>query len=181
MEGSDPSNDLLTMQQKSFGYGHISGVKVGQTWVSRVACSKSGLHRPSQAGIHSDEENGSKYGAYSVVLSGGYEDDVDSGDKQTFTYSGAGGKSEGTWGQPGRQTENQSFKHPDNFALERSSISKWPVRVVRAFEDASILDERGKPAVMYRYDGLYQVNRAALEKGKSGYDVCKFYFSKIKD
>jgi hypothetical protein len=26
---------------------------------------------------------------------------------------------------------------------QRSSITKWPVRVVRAFEDASVLDERG--------------------------------------
>jgi SAD/SRA domain len=94
----------IRMQQRSLGYGHIEGVKVGQTFESRFlfffiyefvflllhvpnyrhACSQSGVHRPTQAGIHSDQVNGSKYGAYSVVMSGGYEDDEDSVDKQTL-------------------------------------------------------------------------------------------------
>ncbi|KIM91046.1 hypothetical protein PILCRDRAFT_811560 [Piloderma croceum F 1598] len=107
-------------------------------------------------------------------MSGGYEDDEDSVDKQTFIYTGAGGHSDGTWDAPGRQIENQSLKHPDNFALLRSSQSNWPVRVVRGYE---VLNDMGKISTMYRYDGLYQVDRAELEKGKSGYDVCRFYFS----
>ncbi|KIK62390.1 hypothetical protein GYMLUDRAFT_72625 [Collybiopsis luxurians FD-317 M1] len=42
------------------------------------------LHGPTQAGIHGH----AVHGVYSVVLSGGYEDDVDEGDK--FSYTGEG-------------------------------------------------------------------------------------------
>lgn len=48
--------------------------------------SESGVHRPHVAGIHGRETEG----AYSIVLSGGYEDDVDNGEE--FTYSGSGGR-----------------------------------------------------------------------------------------
>ena len=44
------------------------------------------MHRPHVAGIHGRENEG----AYSIVLSGGYEDDVDDGEE--FTYSGSGGR-----------------------------------------------------------------------------------------
>ena len=48
--------------------------------------SESGVHRPPVAGIHGRE----KEGAYSIVLSGGYEDDIDNGD--SFYYTGSGGR-----------------------------------------------------------------------------------------
>ncbi len=48
--------------------------------------SESGVHRPHVAGIHGREEEG----AYSIVLSGGYDDDEDNGEE--FTYSGSGGR-----------------------------------------------------------------------------------------
>lgn len=44
------------------------------------------MHRPHIAGIHGRETDC----AYSLVLSGGYEDDVDNGDE--FIYSGSGGR-----------------------------------------------------------------------------------------
>ncbi len=47
--------------------------------------SESGVHRPHVAGIHGREDDG----AYSIVLSGGYNDDQDNGEE--FTYSGSGG------------------------------------------------------------------------------------------
>ena len=40
-----------------------------------VQASEAGVHRPHVAGIHGREDEGS----YSIVLSGGYEDDVVSG------------------------------------------------------------------------------------------------------
>jgi len=136
-----------------------------------------------------------------------------------LTVTAAGGR-EGMWGvrinifilhilyityllnfrQPGRQIEDQSFKHPDNFALQvlndgilprnpfliliflqRSSQSKWPVRVVRGYE---VLNDMGcvtvlwlkqtsltkpvrKLSTMYRYDGLYQVDRVSTSRGFS--------------
>lgn len=48
--------------------------------------SESGVHRPHVAGIHGRETDG----AYSLILSGGYEDDIDNGDE--FIYSGSGGR-----------------------------------------------------------------------------------------
>lgn len=44
------------------------------------------MHRPHIAGIHGRETDC----AYSIVLSGGYEDDVDNGDE--FVYTGSGGR-----------------------------------------------------------------------------------------
>ena len=67
-------------------FGPIPGVPVGTLWkfrvqVSHTHCSttplcliqvsESGVHRPHVAGIHGREGEG----AYSIVLSGGYEDD----------------------------------------------------------------------------------------------------------
>lgn len=48
--------------------------------------SEAGVHRPPVAGIHGRDN----FGAFSIVLSGGYEDDVDKGDE--FLYTGSGGR-----------------------------------------------------------------------------------------
>ena len=48
--------------------------------------SETGVHRPPVAGIHGRDNEG----AYSLVLSGGYEDDEDNGEE--FYYTGAGGR-----------------------------------------------------------------------------------------
>jgi len=44
------------------------------------------VHRPPVGGIHGQANNC----AYSIVLSGGYEEDYDNGDE--FLYSGSGGR-----------------------------------------------------------------------------------------
>jgi E3 ubiquitin-protein ligase UHRF1 len=49
-------------------------------------CFGTGVHGPWVGGIHGSE----RMGAYSVVLSGGYDGDVDDGDE--FTYTGSGGR-----------------------------------------------------------------------------------------
>jgi E3 ubiquitin-protein ligase UHRF1 len=48
--------------------------------------SESGIHRPPVGGIHGRDNQG----AFSIVLSGGYEDDIDNGDD--FMYTGSGGR-----------------------------------------------------------------------------------------
>ena len=48
--------------------------------------SEAGVHRPHVAGICGTGDKG----CVSLVLSGGYEDDVDDGDE--FTYTGSGGQ-----------------------------------------------------------------------------------------
>ena len=58
-------------------------VDVGTWWATRIECNHANIHRPTVAGIHPGPD-----GAYSIALSGGYEDDIDMGD--CFTYTGEG-------------------------------------------------------------------------------------------
>lgn len=53
---------------------------------SLIQVAEAGVHRPHVAGIHGRETDG----AYSIVLSGGYEDDVDNGEE--IIYTGSGGR-----------------------------------------------------------------------------------------
>ena len=58
------------------------GVMVGETWEDRMECRQWGAHFPHVAGIAGQSD----YGAQSVALSGGYEDDEDHG--EWFLYTG---------------------------------------------------------------------------------------------
>ncbi|KAK1295520.1 E3 ubiquitin-protein ligase ORTHRUS 2 [Acorus calamus] len=58
------------------------GVLVGESWEDRLECRQWGAHLPHVAGIAGQ----SGYGAQSVALSGGYEDDEDHG--EWFLYTG---------------------------------------------------------------------------------------------
>lgn len=58
------------------------GVLVGETWEDRMECRQWGAHFTHVAGIAGQSE----YGAQSVALSGGYEDDEDHG--EWFLYTG---------------------------------------------------------------------------------------------
>lgn len=58
------------------------GVLVGELWTDRLACRQWGAHLPHVAGIAGQ----SNYGAQSVALSGGYQDDEDHG--EWFLYTG---------------------------------------------------------------------------------------------
>jgi putative restriction endonuclease len=54
-------------------FGHLLGYLPGFLFENRAALAEASVHHHRQAGI-----SGSQYeGAESVVLSGGYEDDVD--------------------------------------------------------------------------------------------------------
>ncbi|KAF8745537.1 hypothetical protein AX14_006861 [Amanita brunnescens Koide BX004] len=155
-------------------FGHIPGVAVGTWWGSREGCSADAIHAPWVGGIHGGTE-----GAYSVALSGGYEDDVDLG--YGFTYTGSGGRDlRGTKTAPKNlrtapQSSDQSFEHPFNKALLVSSETRKPVRVVRGFKVKS----KFAPSEGYRYDGLYTVEKAWMEKGEKGYRVCKYAFKRL--
>ncbi|KAJ8698037.1 hypothetical protein PTI98_004795 [Pleurotus ostreatus] len=151
--------------------GHVKGVHVGKTFESRQECSAYGVHAPWQAGIHGTAEDG----AYSVVLSGGYPDDVDHGD--FITYTGSGGRTYGSGdkkGWEGEQTSDQQWTM-GNMALKRSFELKRPVRVIRG----AGLGSRYAPAEGYRYDGLYMVVKAERSVGKQGFMMCKFEFSRL--
>ncbi|PSR70712.1 hypothetical protein PHLCEN_2v13405 [Hermanssonia centrifuga] len=56
-------------------FGPLKGLTVGDTWETRRECSSEKVHPPIEKGIYGDKD-----GARSIVISGGYEDDVDEGD-----------------------------------------------------------------------------------------------------
>jgi putative restriction endonuclease len=118
------------------------------------------FHRNWGSGI---DGNG-KEGAAAIVLSGGYEDDFDSGDE--IIYTGAGGNDPNT----GKQIEDQTWKNRGNAGLLKSMNEGLPVRVIRGFNHKSEFS----PKVGYTYAGLYSVVDAWEEKGKSGYKICRF-------
>ncbi|KAF9459917.1 PUA-like domain-containing protein [Collybia nuda] len=156
-------------------YGSIPAVQVGTWWESREGCSGDSIHAPWVAGISCGPQ-----GAYSVALSGGYEDDVDLG--YAFTYTGSGGRNlKGTKEAPKNlrtapQSSDQTFDSPFNKSLKLSTETKKPVRVIRGFKSKS----KYAPTEGYRYDGLYTVEQAWMEKGlNSKYSVCKFAFKRI--
>ena len=108
-------------------------------------------------------------GAESIVLNGGYEDDVDLGD--VIKYTGHGGQNT----QTRRQATDQTFEDPGNAALITSELTGMPVRVVRGFKG----NPEFSPRSGYRYDGLYRVAEHWQERGISGFQMCFFTLVKI--
>ncbi|KAJ3548403.1 hypothetical protein NM688_g5305 [Phlebia brevispora] len=158
-------------------YGSIPGIEVGTWWETRQACSVDAIHAPWVAGIAPGPD-----GCYSVALSGGYEDDVDAG--EAFTYTGSGGRDlKGTKNNPKNlrtapQSSDQTFENNFNNALLMSVETKRPVRVIRGYK----LKSKYAPTEGYRYDGLYTVEKAWMERGlnSGGFKVCKFLFKRIE-
>ncbi|XP_066159240.1 E3 ubiquitin-protein ligase UHRF1-like [Euwallacea fornicatus] len=160
--------------------GSIPGVEVGFSWKFRIGVSESGVHRPPVAGMHGQESDC----AYSVVLSGGYEDDVDYGNE--FLYTGSGGRDL----SGNKRTSNQSCDQEltrTNKALALNCNAKFddkngaiaenwkggkPVRVVRSYKLAK--HSKYAPEDGFRYDGLYKVVKYYPEKGKSGHLVWRY-------
>ncbi|CAE6460115.1 unnamed protein product, partial [Rhizoctonia solani] len=99
------------------------------------------------------------------------------------TYTGSGGRDlKGTAKNPKNlrtapQSSHQSFDHSFNKALKVSSETRKPVRVIRGFKLSGVY----APETGYRYDGLYIVERAWMDRGNNpkGWKVCKFAFRRI--
>jgi putative restriction endonuclease len=145
-------------------FGEILGIPEGTIFEDRTELSKSGIHRPRQAGIC----GGKGEGAESIVLSGGYEDDSDRGD--VITYTGHGGNI------PARamQYKDQELDR-QNMALVVSCENRLPVRVVRGAKHRSPWSPRSG----YAYGGLYRVVRWWDQRGKSGFRVYRFELRKL--
>lgn len=145
-------------------FGHIPNVYEGDKFENRIELSHSKVHRPTQAGISGSQ----KEGADSIVLSGGYEDDIDQGD--VIIYTGHGGRDASSK----KQVTHQELTDK-NLALALNCQNELPVRVVRGANHKS----KFSPAQGYRYDGLYQVTEYWKKRGKSGFDVWLFRLEKI--
>ncbi|OAX37610.1 SRA-YDG protein [Rhizopogon vinicolor AM-OR11-026] len=153
------------MTSKGRTFGH-NGVDVGTIFKTKAAARKAGIHAAEQGGIHGDQH----LGAFSVCLSKGYEDNIDNGN--IIIYVGSGGRD-----VHGDQIHDQSFEHSYNKSLFISSQTKRPVRVVRGATDKSYY----APTTGYRYDGLYVVDEANLEKGNKGFNMCTFKLRRIEE
>lgn len=141
-------------------FGTPAGVVVGQAFASRAELSKAGVHRPPMAGI-----SGTGFeGADSIVVSGGYPDDEDSG--EYIIYTGHGGRDPRTH----KQVADQSPDDPGNAGLITSWVAGLPVRVSRGAHAAS----RFAPAQGYVYAGLYEVTSYWTERGRDGFVIQRF-------
>lgn len=161
--------------------GAIPGVEVGESWLLRLQVSEAGVHRPHVAGICGTGDKG----CVSLVLSGGYEDDVDDGDE--FTYTGSGGRDL----SGNKRTAPQSFDQEltsKNKALAINCKTKFddkkggdagddwkkgrPIRVVRGWKGQK--HSKYAPQDGCRYDGLYKVVKYWPQKGKAGFIVWRY-------
>ncbi|GAV82875.1 YDG_SRA domain-containing protein/zf-C3HC4_2 domain-containing protein [Cephalotus follicularis] len=143
------------------------GVLVGECWEDRLECRQWGVHLPHVAGIAGQ----STYGAQSVALSGGYEDDEDHG--EWFLYTGSGGRDlSGNKRTNKEQSFDQKFEKY-NEALRVSCKKGYPVRVVRSHKEkrSSYAPEKG-----VRYDGIYRIEKCWQKVGIQGFKVCRYLF-----
>lgn len=145
-------------------FGHIPGVPLGTEFASFSELNAVGLHRQSQGGISSSVNDGSD----SIVVSGGYEDDIDFGDE--IVYTGQGGRD-----ASGKHVKNQELVR-GNLALVKNELEGLPVRVIRGAHRKSHF----APSSGYRYDGLYRVDSHWSETGKSGFKVWRYRLFKIE-
>ncbi|KAK4357691.1 hypothetical protein RND71_023301 [Anisodus tanguticus] len=143
------------------------GVLVGETWEDRFECRQWGAHFPHVAGIAGQSD----YGAQSVALSGGYEDDEDHG--EWFLYTGSGGRDlSGNKRTNKLQSFDQKFDKL-NDSLRVSCLKGYPVRVVRSHKEkrSSYAPDKG-----VRYDGVYRIEKCWRKAGKQGFKVCRYLF-----
>ena len=91
-------------------------------------------------------------------------DDEDHGAE--IIYTGRGGRDNNT----GRQIADQEFEG-QNAALVASRRDGLPVRVVRGADHPGPYS----PQLGYRYDGLYWVDDHWRERGRDGFEVCRYH------
>src|ERR671913_2538678 len=161
-----PQSDDIVLEEAVADriFGEVPEVPEGTLFEDRTELSKAGVHRPRQAGIC----GGKGEGAESIVLSGGYEDDIDTGD--VIVYTGHGGNIPRT----ATQHEDQELDR-QNMALVISCENRLSVRVVRGSKHKSAWS----PEAGYVYSGLYRVVRWWEQRGKSGFKVFRFELRKI--
>ncbi|TKY69122.1 Histone-lysine N-methyltransferase family member SUVH9 [Spatholobus suberectus] len=151
--------------------GAIPGVCVGDVFLYRMELCVVGLHGQPQAGIDylpaSMSSNGEPV-ATSVIVSGGYEDDVDEGD--VIIYSGHGGQDKHS-----KQVFHQKLEG-GNLAMERSMHYGIEVRVIRGVRYDGTSSASGK---VYVYDGLYRILECWFDVGRSGFGVYKYKLCRI--
>ena len=131
-------------------FGDIK-VPIGTWCAGRSGFHENLVHRPTMAGIFGDPH----HGAYSIAVSGGYEDNVDRG--ESFTFTGEGGKIKEKGKKRGGLCDAKANAPQaltkGNMALFMSCLNGRPVRVIRGGKSSW----EGAPNKGYRYDGVSNV------------------------
>jgi hypothetical protein len=140
-------------------YGH-NGIAVGSCWPMQLAALRDGAHGSSQGGIHPGPR-----GAYSILVSNGYEDDKDTGDEIWYSDPSANRSS----------SETVNGNNAGQRALMASITSQEPVRVIRNDRNTW----QGAPKKGYRYDGLYLVS-SYIEKARKKSEGNFFIFKLVR-
>ncbi|XP_061339005.1 histone-lysine N-methyltransferase family member SUVH9-like [Gastrolobium bilobum] len=151
--------------------GAIPGICIGDVFLYRMELYVVGLHGQPQAGIDYLPSRMSSNGepiATSVIVSGGYEDDLDKDD--VIIYSGHGGQDKHS-----KQVFDQKLEG-GNLAMERSMRYGIEVRVIRGVRFEGTTSTSGK---VYVYDGLYRILECWFDVGKSGFGVYKYKLVRI--
>jgi len=128
-------------------------------FASRAELSLAQVHRPRIAGISGSQTEGCD----SIVVTDGYEDDIDEWER--IIYTGSGGRDR----QRGIQIMDQDLTN-HNLALAISYDKQLPIRVSRG-------PLRGSPYAPqsgYRYDGLYRVKHWWEDVGRRGFRIYRF-------
>ncbi|KKY32484.1 putative ydg sra domain-containing protein [Diaporthe ampelina] len=119
-----------------------NGLTPGDWFPRMVIAQFKGAHSGGIRGISGDPERG----AYSVVVSGQYDEDLDEGD--VLYYSGeAADKNE---------NPREVIRRSTNDSLVESCGNRQPVRVLRSASKGE-RERHYAPACGIRYDGLYSV------------------------
>ncbi|MCB2378051.1 HNH endonuclease [Hymenobacter sp. BT635] len=150
------------MPQQPARFGEITGIRPGHEFRNRLELWSAGVHRQTQAGISARQGQG----AESIVVSGGYEDDLDQG--TWLLYTGKGGRSAET----GKQVADQTLTG-SNLELARNQVLGLPIRVTRKVTENGL--------TFYRYGGLYRVSSYWQEQGRSGYKIWRFRLEMLPD
>jgi putative restriction endonuclease len=140
-------------------FGEIPGIPEGHWFEGRKEMMPPSFHRNWGSGI---DGNGTE-GTSAIVLSGGYEADIDNGDE--IIYTGAGGFNLSTK----KQFMDQSWDNSGNLGLLKSMNEGLPVRVIRGHKHKSPFS----PKIGYTYAGLYSVVDA-WEEIINEFKICRF-------
>lgn len=150
------------MPQQPASFGEVAGIRPGHEFRNRLELWGAGVHRQTQAGISARHGQG----AESIVVSGGYEDDLDQG--CWLLYTGKGSRST----ESGKQVADQTLTGA-NLELARNQVLGLPVRVTRKVAENGL--------TFYRYGGLYRVASYWQEQGRSGYKIWRFRLEMLPD
>jgi len=140
---------------------------VGTLYANRDEVTAAGLNKHPIAGI----DFGPDGNAISIILNGGYKDDLDLGDR--IIYTGQGGQAKTG---PKIQVVDQEVVR-GNRALVNSHLNQSPVMVIRGFKG----DKKFSPSSGYRYDGQYMVSKHWFAPSEDGPLVIRFELLKINE